>query len=199
MYTCYNTLFHIHRCNVFLVEYIVLLKGFITIFFLARHWFKGSDTTVFIKFCENKYSRLLADDECDDGFLESVWGALHNADRFLHLLYNRGLWLSKEDALQASDYGLQFCRHYTKAATISFGRHLPRFKYIPKFHMHSHVTDTLAEHARQFGYALNPLVNSCQQDEDFVGRIAAIARAQHSRTLNRRVLSKYKLALSTKW
>ena len=132
-------------------------------FFLARHWFKGSGATVFIKFCENKCSRLLAYDECDDGFLESLWGALHNADRFLHLLCNRGLWLSQEDALQASDYGLQFCRHYTKAATISLGRHLPRFKHIPNFHMHSHVPDTLAEHARQFGYALNPLVNSGQK------------------------------------
>lgn len=168
-------------------------------FLPLRHWFKGSDTSVFIKFLENKFSRLLADDDCDDGFLECVWQALHNADCFLRLLYNSGLWLSKQDALQASDYGLEFSRHYTKAATISFGRSLPRFQFQPKFHMHSHVTETLAEHARQFGYALNPLVNSCQQDEDFVGRIASIARVQHARTLNRRVLSKYKLALSTRW
>ena len=147
---------------------------------ILRHWFKGSDTTILVKFLEWRYARLLAEGLEDQSFVEQVWAALSAANGFLTLLYSCSFWLSKDEARKASDFGLSFLKAFSRSAAVCFHPQLPRFKINPKFHMCAHLVETLAEDARMYSHARNPLMNSCQLDEDFVGRIASIARQQHA-------------------
>ena len=166
---------------------------------LPRSWFKGADTSIMTKFLEYKYSRLLADEDCD--LLICIHAALKASNEFLRLLYGQGLWMDVQSAGQAAGHGFDFLQAYNKAAALCWHQALPRFKLQPKLHMLAHVCHQLVEDSRAAtcGGVLNPIAYSCQQDEDFVGRISTIVRKQHSRSVNRRVLQKFKLQLAAKW
>ena len=123
-----------------------------------RKWFKGNDTTILVKFMEYKYGRVLADDQSTDGLLECVWEALQAASCFLRILYGCGLWIPEDQAIEASSFARKFLSAYSKAATLCWHRNLPRFKIQPKFHMFSHVAESLAEHAAAHHVAYNPII-----------------------------------------
>ena len=167
---------------------------------MCRQWFKGADTTIMAKFLQWKYERLLAD--TDSEIVEKVHSALKAANDFLRLLFNSNLWMESARAREASAHGFTFLKSYASAATMCFNLLLPRFKLQPKLHMFAHVAHRLASDARLIGregVVLNPLIYAVQLDEDFVGQIASIVRKQHARSVNRRVLQKYKLNLAMKW
>ena len=149
------------------------------------------------KFLEWKYGRILADE--DNDLMECVHAALHAANHFLGILYAGNLWLNKEQAVHASQCGFRFLQCYMKAATISFHHDIPRFKLNPKLHMYAHICHELFTNSQSPGEILNPLNFACQQDEDFVGKIATIVRRQHARSVDRRVLQRYKLNLAQHW
>ncbi|CAE7252176.1 unnamed protein product, partial [Symbiodinium necroappetens] len=165
-----------------------------------KNWFKGADTTTFMRFLQYKYERTLADH--DSELLDAVLLAMGAANKFLDILYNADLWMDYTSAHEACKFGMHFLKGYATAATLSFNMSLPRFKFQPKWHMFAHITHQLyddAEKVGRKGRVLNVLSFSCQQDEDFVGKISAIVRKQHARSVNSRVLQKYKLNLASRW
>ena len=49
----------------------------------------------------------------------------------------------------------------------------------PKHHMLFHVLNFLQWSSDLAGYGLNPVIESCAQDEDYVGRLARICPEGH--------------------
>ena len=167
---------------------------------LLRGWFKGNDTRTLCRFVEWRFAILLADYVGnDEEYLHNIWSAAKFANECLRLLYWQGLWMQPSIARTIARCGFGFLETFNKLATMALARNLPRFQVIPKSHMWAHVVHTLRAEAASEELVLNPISFSCQQDEDFVGRVCALSRVCHPATLHARTLQKYKVAMAVRW
>ena len=128
-----------------------------------------------------------------------IWQAAVFANRSLQILYHEGLFMEPSKAALVAENGLMFIRTFGKLATRSLELKLPRFQLVPKIHIWAHVVHELKQAASFSHPVLNPLAYSCQCDEDFVGKICALSRATHARTLHHKTLQKYRLNLALRW
>ena len=165
-----------------------------------RNWFKGNDTRTVLRFIEWRFGRALADyDGLDEPYLEAVFDAGVHANACMRHLYGNGLWLSPFMAATISDHGLAFLRGFSRVATIAYGRSTPRFLIVPNVHMFAHIMHDIRLEGLTGHPVMNPLAYSCQLDEDYVGRVCALARTCHAKTLHYRTLQKVKVAMAVKW
>ena len=165
-----------------------------------RNWFKGNDTRTICSFVQWKFGTFLADYEGNsEDYLRNIWATAKFANDCLRALYSNGLWMQADTARSIASDGFGFLRLFNKLAAHALACNLPRYQVIPKSHMWAHVVHSLRAEAGCSQLVLNPLSFSCQQDEDFVGRICALARVCHPATLHFRTLQKYKVAVATRW
>ena len=171
-----------------------------------RMWFKGADTTAVVKFVEQKYSDLHA--PMWDDFCCSVHDGAESVNKFLSLLYHSGLWLRPTVARNLIRYGMDFQTHYLECSQFAFNMKKTRFKLPPKFHALTHIVHDLLMQVGEVGEEnlkrdapciLSPLSWCCQQDEDFVGRVAALSRTGVLRTAHERTMMLYLMNLSNHW
>ena len=167
---------------------------------LARRWFKGNDTTIMSKWLEWKVGRLLADcDEAVEGPLQVIFEGLAASNACLSGLYHQPLWIAPADALHIARSGFVFLSSLSRAANHFLEASSPRYKLNPKCHMFSHVLHRLWHASSLNLVSLNVLAESCQQDEDFVGRISFQSRQVSIRTVHLRTLQRYCLNLGLRW
>ena len=166
----------------------------------SRRWFKGNDTTIMAKWLEWKVRRLLADcDEAVETPLRVIFDGLAGINACLSALYHQPLWIAPSDALGIARSGFVFLSSLTQAANHFLQASRPRYKLNPKAHMFSHVMHRLWKTGSQGLTSLNILAESCQQDEDFVGRISFQSRQVSIRTVHARTLQRYCLNLGLRW
>ena len=115
------------------------------------------------------------------------------------MLYRCDLWLSAEEANQIGAAGITYLSNYCKLAKGCHGDQLPYFPLHPKLHALCHCFRTILIDAGSHGFALNPLSDSVQQDEDFVGRLARISRRVETRTIATRTIQRYLVATRQVW
>ena len=149
---------------------------------------------------EWRFAILLADyDGNDEDYLQNIWSTARSANECLRLLYWQGLWMQPNIARTIACHGFGFLQTFNKLAATALARNLPRFQVTPKCHMWAHVVHSLRVEAAPEELVLNPISFSCQQDEDFVGRVCALSRVCHPATLHSRTLQKYKVAMAVRW
>ena len=170
---------------------------------VPRQWFKGADTTFVLKFLVFKFETTLASDalqgHSDLEYLRTILECLKASDGFLSSLYKAGLFLTKRRLIKVVRLGMAMLTSYTRIAAMAHSRLLPRFKLTPKYHMLMHVVYQLMLDRDANRSPVNPLAYSCQMPEDFINRVATLARAVNPRFVPERTLYLYKVAVAKVW
>ncbi|CAE7580999.1 unnamed protein product [Symbiodinium microadriaticum] len=163
-------------------------------------WFKGADTTFVMKFLIFKFQNVLEEHDFQDSevrlYFEQILACLKAFDSFLSMLYKAGLFFELPRLAKIFRCGRTMVQLYAKIATLAYGRHLPRFKLNPKYHMLLHVLLDLKFATESNCQALNPISHSCQMAEDFINRIATLGRSVKANKVPERTLYLYKVELA---
>lgn len=112
------------------------------------------------------------------------------------MLYRAGAWLDASESSEIARHGLLHLRAFKHLATLSLGLKEPRFPLHVKAHMLCHVFRLLQLSSRSLQWVENPLTDSCQQDETFVGVLARFSRRVSPKTTVHRTYDLYITALT---
>ena len=165
-----------------------------------RRWFKGSDTTIIAKFLEWLLPRHLADcDEDQELQLTQMLEGLTAINSCLGNLYHQPLWIQPATSCSNARDGMKFLSCLLRCADYYLSQEVPRFKLMPKAHMFAHAMHKLWAAGSKNRLCMNVLSESCQMDEDFVGRISSQSRNVAVRTVHSRTLQRFCLNLGLRW
>ena len=112
---------------------------------------------------------------------------------FGSVLDNASLWLSEQQAQDAIDTGLLWCQIYMFLATQALQNCRPRYRIRPKLHsFYCEIIQRL-----YVGNRMNPRYLSCNNEEVFIGKVAAICKGKcHPSTYCKRVLERLLLGIN---
>lgn len=107
-------------------------------------------------------------------------------------LYHEGFFIRWPRAKKVAKLWLLFLQKYTLASRIVYNRGLNRYAIIPKIHMLHHGALRLFREAQRAEednttWALNPLGESVQVQEDWIGRPSRLSRRVSPRQVHYRV------------
>lgn len=107
-------------------------------------------------------------------------------------LYHEGFFIRWPRALKISKLWLLFLQKYSFASRLTYRRGLSRFALVPKLHMLHHGAMRLlreAQHAETSGtvWTINPLGESVQLQEDWIGRPSRLSRRVCPKVIHTRV------------
>ena len=116
---------------------------------------------------------------------------LNSATVFFDLLHTHPLWLEPACARRAQHHLSVMLRGYKYCAAESHRKGVFAFGLKPKLHSLHHVNkDLLRQLRRKLPLILNPMIFSCEANEDAVGRLSRLARKVSARTCNARVFDR---------
>ena len=120
---------------------------------------------------------------------------------FMRVMYTNDVWLPSSVANQLVLSGEHFFNAYTCLASMSHQLAEPRYSLVPKLHFFHEVLYEVKYQCKtlQARWCLNPIVESCSVDEDFVGRLAFVTRHVSPRLITRRSLERYAVQISLLW
>ena len=155
-------------------------------------WQKAATTTALMEWLEE----FLASDAVHEAVIANerfklIFLATSSMNRALRLLYYGGAWLHRLEAAEISSLGLTFLRAYVKLAQICLAAKEPRFPIHSKHHMLFHTFHLMKCWAAKVQWQENPLVDSCQQDEAFVGVVSRYSRRVSPKATIERTLDVY--------
>ena len=179
--------------------------------------FKGSDTMLLARWLLFAVRNgFFADDPFERGqsplkapleawhrpiFLEIEKGCKAGVQYF-HLMHRSGVWLSRDVAREMGHCALLFVQAFSHLAKLCHERSMPRYHIVPSLHAMCHfymdMKKALAIRPMSH-FLLSPAVTNCEQDEDFVGKIARLTRKVHARTTTERTLQRYLVKLHCEW
>ncbi|CAK9000117.1 unnamed protein product [Durusdinium trenchii] len=157
------------------------------------HWSKGQATTHLMMYLQDLCARKV-ENQTDDPLLHSIVHGTKCMNLFLAELYVQGYWIPSPLARKIAALGFQFCETYERCASLCHERHQNRFPLHPKCHMLLHHAHQLMDDARCGDWAVNPLAESNQMQEDYIGRPSRISRRVAKRTIHLRALQRTILA-----
>ena len=179
--------------------------------------FKGSDTMLLARWLLHSVRHgFFDDDPFERGqsplqapreawhrplFLEIEKGCKAGVQYF-HLMHRSGVWLSRSVAQEMGQCALLFVGAFSQLAKLCHERSMPRYHLVPSLHAmsHFHMDMKRALAIRPMArFLLSPGVTNCEQDEDFVGKIARLSRKVHARSTTERTLQRYLLKLHCEW
>ena len=107
-------------------------------------------------------------------------------------MYHEGFFIRWGRAAKIAKLWLLFLQKYTLATSLVYQRGLNRFAIIPKLHMLHHGALRLlreSQRAEEDGtiWALNPLSESVQLQEDYIGKPSRLSRRVAPRQIHLRV------------
>jgi hypothetical protein len=105
--------------------------------------------------------------------------------RFISVLDMGGLWLSPEDAYEASSMGRSFLLCYQYMAAMMLARRECFYVLKPKFHALDHMLTMIATTYE------NPRFHAVWMEEDLAGKVARIAKKTHPLTVEVDTLFRY--------
>ena len=165
----------------------------------AASWYKGQLTTNVMAFLEHLGQATDLSDDDVEIMLALGTDAVVSLNAFMRLLYQSDAWMAPHTASLAANYALRFLRRYNTCACRA--RQLMRtlFPIQPKFHCLAHIALQLHWAASEDKEAMNPLLWSTQQSEDFIGRPSRLSRRVSSRLVVQRVMERYLQAAHPQW
>ena len=167
--------------------------------FPVAGWYKGQLTTTVLEFLQHLGESIDMNGDDVELLLSMGTEAVVALNSFMRLLYESPVWIPGADAGRAGELAAKFLRRYNECAVRARSVQRTLFPIQPKFHcLHHMAIDLLA--AREPGlHALNPLVLSTQQSEDFIGRPSRLSRRVSSRGTITRVIQRYLQSCHTQW
>ena len=153
-------------------------------------WFngKGSDTTLVTHWLL-WFLRAMPPDP--KRIYHAMQQTLSSAIVFFDLVHSHGLWLEPLCAQRAQHHLSVMLRGYKFCAAESFRSGVIAYGLKPKLHSMHHVNKDLLRQLRlKLPLILNPMMFSCESNEDMVGRISRLARRVSARTCNSRVFDR---------
>ena len=107
-------------------------------------------------------------------------------------LYQEGFYIRAFKAERIAKLWLLYLQKYTLAAHICYSRGLRRFALVPKHHYLHHGCIRLLREAQKAlrdsdGWAISPLGESVQMEEDFIGRPSRMSRRVNPKRIHYRV------------
>ena len=158
---------------------------------------KGSDTTLltrWLRFLTRLYLQEPSNafTQKHGAFLRLLKHEVEAALDLFHVVHSHGLWIERGCAKYLYARLMTVLKGYKALAMTAKTMGVAGFALIPKFHAMHHVALNLAlDLERGADCVLNPLMDSCEQNEDVVGRICRLARRLSTRTITSRVLTRH--------
>ena len=117
---------------------------------------------------------------------------------FFQIMHKEGIWLLRDQAEQMGAACQRFCSSYSRLAQQCFSWKWMRFRMEPCLHHYCHfgvdIRETLNQ-SPEIQWIPSPAPQNCEQDEDFVGKVARLSRKVHMMTMTRRVIERYLIKL----
>ena len=114
-------------------------------------------------------------------------------------LWTGDIWLPQVQARRIAQRGLYFLRGYAKLSEVFYNRNTPRFPLYPKHHLLYHTFYDLEASSYAHQFSFNPIVESCSQDEDFVGHVCRLSRRVGTRNIVPSAIRRYLISARTVW
>ena len=162
------------------------------------YWSKGHTTTNLCNFFE---SWAEGQDLSGDPLMQLALDTCKDISQCLHKMYELDVWLSRPDAMEIADLGLQFLQGYKRLATQAFASGRALFPHMPKGHCLDHLFWQLKAdlEIRDADFFINPLNHSVQINEDWVGKTSRLARRTAPAQVVSRVLERTLNAYYAHW
>ena len=165
-----------------------------TSFYPTGSWHKGDLSTSLLLFCEAKF---LADG-WNDEMLRLAGEAAVALNSCLKILYQGEAWLASDDAERAAELGFKFLRRYGQLATVARRQNRNLWAVQPKAHACHHIFIEMLHGARR-GPTQNPICQSVQMDEDFIGKGSRLSRHTSPKTVAERTVDRYLMSCYSKY
>ncbi|CAJ1404491.1 unnamed protein product [Effrenium voratum] len=149
------------------------------------HWNKGAASTHIMLYLENICERFIKG-KTEEPTLCAIELGTRMMNTVIAYLYTQGFWLQSAKGVRVSAMIMVFLQCYAKCASLAFERRRNRFALVPKLHYLHHCAFRLAVEAHH-PWAVNPLGESVQMQEDFIGRPCRVSRRINIRQLHMRV------------
>ena len=117
---------------------------------------------------------------------------------FLSAVYAKGFWLRSEDGKRLGEWLKRFLGCYARCAHLCMtghAKHQLRFTMIPKVHFLDHIGTRMVKDSAKAMWIINPVAESVQMQEDYIGRPARLSRRVNPRLVHQRVLDRSLLAM----
>ena len=164
---------------------------------LMGNWHKGAVTTNLLKWLPDLISRFPDDRKKR---LQTCKRACIAMNLFFSTLYRADAFLSQIEANLVADCGFFFLRTYAAMARDLYSEGQQAvFPLYPKCHAFHEIVWEAWTDARRTGFSMNPLVYSCQIDEDMVGKTSRVSRRVSARKVIQRTLERYLVGAKTSW
>ena len=158
-------------------------------------WYKGALTTIFLHWLVDFLGKVPND---PDGHIMQCRCATYRLNSMFSMLYKAGAFLSEEESQFVSEQGLRFLESYSLLAHALFMQGKQQcFPLYPKLHTFHHIVLEVRASGIRAKTALNPLIYSCQMDEDCIGRTARLSRRVSIRQVSARSLDRFLVASYT--
>ena len=165
------------------------------------NWHKGALTTNFMFWLVDILGEVSKDEA---GLLIKIRTATYQVNAMFSVLFRSEVYLCESECKFVSQQGLDFLKCYYMLATHMYGQRKPYlWPLYPKLHSFHHLMLEIKHCGQSSHLAINPLLHSCQIDEDLVGRASRLSRRVSikkvaSRTMDRYLTAAY-AALSKEW
>ena len=157
------------------------------------HWNKGALTTTLSQFIEHVCSAHGLEASGDEK-LRLVASGTRALNSFMRNLYVCPFWLSRDSKNLVVSAGMHHLRACARLALLCYQAGTERFPLTPKHHALWHIIQLLSWQSDMGGgWAMNPVIETCAQDEDMVGRIARVCRSVSPRLTALRTIQRYLL------
>ena len=108
----------------------------------------------------------------------------------MEALYREGFWIHRDRGLQLAELFMLFLKCFQCAVSESRARGLNRFSLVPKIHMLHHISLRMKSECQQAAFCCNPLAESVQIQEDYIGRPSRLSRRVGMKLLHLRVVQR---------
>ena len=153
------------------------------------NWHKGALTSNMCNWLVEFLWQVPSDPE---GLLAECRVATFRLNGLFRFLYRASAFLSENECSWVAEQGLHFLRTYSSMALKQYQANRQYlFPLYPKLHIFHHLVLEVKWHGEQIGLSANPLMTSCQMDEDLVGRASRLSRRVSIRKVAQRSLDRY--------
>ena len=105
-------------------------------------------------------------------------------------MYRFGFWVPSAQGLQLARWIQAFLKSYGLNAKLCLDAGLSRFAMVPKVHFIAHASWRLRWEAERSPWCINPMGESVQLQEDFIGKPCRISRRVDIRQIHLRCIER---------
>ena len=153
------------------------------------NWHKGALTTNYMFWLVDILGEVSNDEA---GLLVKIRSATYRINAMFSVLFRSEAFLSESESSFVAEQGLRFLECYYMLANEMYRQRKPfLWPLYPKLHSFHHLMLDVKYSGERSKLAINPLLHSCQMDEDLVGRASRLSRRVSIRKVASRTIDRY--------